>query len=446
MYDYFPFNIFKYIGGKKLPWFIFSKLIEIYLYIFIICNLDKFKKRNTIFINSFAFGHSVTESSIFFHEYGNEGLCISVGNKYNRNKYLKLFFEPYVLLHLWLPRIRDINIYHALRKRVHGIIESLFEQSKLLNAIIGRKLSIIQRENLLDNAAINNLIDEYNYSEASAVELLENFDSVYRKTMGEKASSSLHYLVQQKSLINPKVPIKLERENLKFIQMCDSYKSEGSSNKLKVCTLILRKSWKPWSGKGLNSYLETIQYLHSKKYFVIVIGDLDEFITLRKNKSLENVFYHRDFRMNLKLFQILAIINSDFCIGDQSGLQALIHFFSKKNFTVNTIPFGQLQYNSVILPRIWFDENGDKLSISDHLENFLYRIHSVKDEKGVVVGAEYHQPKIILKAAKDFIETCEKQIDLNELNLDNIFNFKSNCMARFSKNSYFSPVLIDELK
>jgi hypothetical protein len=434
------FNILKYLGKKNLVYWVLKKLIFFYLLFLIIFNLRKFKKANAIFVNSFAFGHSVTETSIFFHEYSYDGICISVGSKFHRNKYLKFLYKPYNLLHFWLPNINNINIYHAIRKRTHETIELAFMESKLLNILTGKKIDVISRVPMLNSAAINSLVSDYSCTKDDAIKKLNEFDKAYELAEA-KSHSSLHYLVQQKNLIHYTLSPKIARMNAEFLNSADFFAMETYNSNLKLCTLVLRKSWKPWSGQGIYSYVKAIDYLKSKSFLINVIGDLNDFHELRKSQVLKDVFCFSDFNLNPKIFQILSIMNSNFCIGDQSGIQALIHFFNKKNLTINTVPFGQLQYNTVTLPRIWVDKNEVKLNLDEHFNTFLYRIHPTKDINGESVFPKYYSPIDVLDAVKDFVENNENRDSVTGLDPKKFSNQGPNCMIRFSNNSFFSPIL-----
>jgi hypothetical protein len=434
------FDILKYLGKKKLVYWLLKELVLFYLLFLIIFNLRKFKKANAVFVNSLAFGHSVTETSIFFNEYSYDGICISVGSKFHRNKYLKFLYKPHNLLHLWLPNISNINIYHAIRKRTHEIIELAFRESKLFNILTGKKIDVVSRVSMLNSAAVNSLVRDYSYTKDDAIKKLNEFDKSYDLAQS-KSFTSLHYLVQQKSLIHYNLSSKIVRMNAEFLNSANFFATKTYNSNLKICTLVLRKSWKPWSGQGIYSYVKAIDYLKSKSFLINVVGDLDDFHELRKSNVLKDVFCFSDFDLNPKIFQILSIMNSNFCVGDQSGIQALIHFFNKKNLTVNTVPFGQLQYNTVTLPRIWVDKNGFKLSLDEHFNTVLYRIHPIKDIKREPVFPKHYSPIDVLDAVKDFVENNENGDNVTGLDPKKFFNQGLNCMIGFSKNSFFSPTL-----
>lgn len=435
-------SFLKYLEGKNFIKYVFNAIIFIYLLFIIIFNLSNFRQASKIFINSYAFGHSVIESSIFFYEYGPTGVCISVGNRKNRNKYLKLLFKPHVLLHFWLPSLHNINIYQALRLRAHNTIEHFLKKSKIIKVIIGKNLCVVDREFLCNRVAVRNLQQDYQLSEERAAFLLNKFTNAY-KVEEHAPLASLHYLAQQKTPIDYSLSGKLIKFNNRFLKKARSINKNYSSNELKICTLVLRRSWKPWSGQGVDSFYQSIEYLASKNYLINIIGDLED---IDKLKLLSNIFWHKHFNMNSQIFQILSIINSSFCIGDQSGVQTLIHFLNKKNLIINSVPFGQLQYNSVVLPRLWTNKNQVKATSEEHFDRLLYRFHSTKSDKGEMLYPQYYSPKTVLDAVRSFVEKIETHNQVEGLYPQQFFKSEPDSMLMFSKKASFSPILLKELK
>jgi putative glycosyltransferase (TIGR04372 family) len=438
--------ILKYLDNKNFVKNFFNSYVFLNLLFIILCNLSNFRKANKVFINSYAFGHSITESSIFFHEYGHRGVCISVGNRKNRNKYLKSLFKPYILIHFWLPSFSDINIYHALRLRVHDAISLYFEKSKLMRVMLGKNHIIIQRDILCDRAAARSLQLDYRFTEEDATSLVDKFNKDFIKVEQGAPLASLYYLTQQKTFINHNMSAKMIKLNHKFLNRAQSFTKSYAGGKIKICTIILRKSWKPWSGLGIASYTQAIEYLISKNYLVNIVGDLQDLHRLENFKLLDSIYYSKQYNLNSKIFQILSVINSDFCIGDQSGLQALVHFLDKRNLIINSVPFSQLQYNSVMLPRIWLNENGSKANLEEHSGHLLHRYHSFLNSEGNLIYPTYYSPQTILDAVINFVEAHESNNNSTWLRLNNFTRQEPQCMTIFSKNTSYSPILYKELK
>lgn len=440
--NYFPFTFLKFFGNTKIVNYFFSKVIFLYLFTMVVLNLSKFKRAKSIFINSYAFGHSVTETSIFFNQHGVESICISVGSKDHRNKYLRFLYIPYTLLNFWLPSIRDINLYQALKKRTHDVLEFQLKESATLKYLIDGNYQIITRQALLDSSAIKNLKSVYMLAEDSAIKLISEINLEYKLAQGIEASCSLHYLVQQPSPIIPNISFRMKKLDQKFQKNLKKL-SYSSSTKPKICSIVIRKSWKPWSGNGLNSYIETIDYLNEQNYIVNVLGDTDEFISYRKAHNSRAAYYHSDYRLDYRTFQILSILNSDFCIGDQSGLQALVHFFNKKHLIINSVPFVQVQHNGVSLPRIWHGSDGAVMNKSEHIKSYLYRIHPKKISQGQFITPNYHDSGTILKSVMMFVDQIEHTAEIGGLKPNKFIGIDN--LANYSSNSFYSPVIRDFL-
>jgi hypothetical protein len=440
--NYFPFTFLKFFGNTKIINYFFSKVIFLYLFTIVVLNLRKFKSAKSIFINSYAFGHSVTETSIFFNQHGVESICISIGSKDHRNKYLRFLYIPYTLLNFWLPSIRDINLYQALKKRTHDILDYQLKESATLKFLIDGNYQLVTRQALLDSSAIKNLKSVYMLAEDSALKLISEINLEYKLAQGVEASCSLHYLVQQPSPIIPNLSFKMKKLDQKFQKNLKNL-NYSSSTKPKICSIVIRKSWKPWSGNGLNSYLETIDYLNEQNYIVNVLGDTDEFISYRKAHNSRTAYYHSDYNLDYRIFQILSILNSDFCIGDQSGLQALVHFFNKKHLIINSVPFVQVQHNSVSLPRIWHWPDGAVINKSKHIKSYLYRIHPKKISQGKFITPNYHDSGTILKSVMMFVDQIEHTADIGGLKPNKFIGIDN--LANYSSNSFYSPVIRDFL-
>ena len=438
--------VLKYVDNINIFKIFLYSYVSLNLFFIILFNLSNFRKANKVFINSYAFGHSITESSVFFHEYGHRGVCISVGNRKNRNKYLKSLFKPYILIHFWLPSLSDINVYHALRLRVHVAISSYFEKSKLVRIMLGKNHFIIQRDILCNKAAARSLQLDYRFTEEDATNLVDKFNKDFVKVEPGAPLASLYYLAQQKTLINYNMSAKMIRLNHKFLNKAQNFAKRYDGGKLKICTIILRNSWKPWSGLGILSYTQAIEYLISKNYLVNIIGDLQDLHKLENFELLGSIYYSKQYDLNPKIFQILSVINSDFCIGDQSGLQALVHFLDKRNLIINSVPFSQLQYNSVMLPRIWLNQNGSKATLEELSGHLLHKYHSFSNSEGNLIYPSYYSPQTILDAVSNFVEVHESNNNSTCLRLNNLAHQDPQCMTIFSKNTSYSPILYKELK
>jgi len=175
---------------------------------------------------------------------------------------------------------------------------------------------------------------------------------------------------------------------------------------------------------------------------IFAIGDIEDITKVRSTNEPNKIFINSDFNLDPQLFQILAVLNSNFCIGEPSGAQAIVHFFGKRNLIINALPVGQHQYNSVILPRIWKDQFGVEASSQDYFDFLLYRIYPYKDLDRIWAPA-YNSNEDILRAVKVFVQNIESSGHISSKdNLDNYVTRRQNCLSRFIENSYFSEVFL----
>ena len=105
----------------------------------------------------------------------------------------------------------------------------------------------------------------------------------------------------------------------------------------KICTLIVRKSKKAWSGIGLQGYLHTLNFLKEQNYIVYLIGDYENIRALKREDVNMNLFTNSDYDLDKKIFEIVAVFHSDFTFGDPSGAQCIPHFFNRPCLILNNI-------------------------------------------------------------------------------------------------------------
>ena len=87
-----------------------------------------------------------------------------------------------------------------------------------------------------------------------------------------------------------------------------------------------------------------------------LIGDRKYLFDLAKEKnySFESKLNNFDISdREQKLFELLAIQNCKFIVGDQGGVWSLVSAFNRPGLMVNATPSSQLQYNVESLPRKW---------------------------------------------------------------------------------------------
>ncbi len=423
--------------------YLIKAIFFIQLLIVVSLNKHKFQKINTVFINSYSFGHSVIESTVFFETFGVNGLCLSVGNKSNRNYFFKDIFNPNILIHFWIPDVKTLKYYQAIRKRVHESIDVSMQNSKLIRLIIGKNLTSISRDLLLENAAKLKLVKNYNLSEKKATELITKFRNDFIKA-GINHSSALQLIVQQENYITIDLPESLSKLNQKFNHYLEKLASEHESQEVKICTLILRKSHKAWTGMGINGYVQVIEYLREKNYVICIVGDVNEFKSLRNDPAFFGVYDHNVFDLDVKSFQLLSIFNSQFCVGDQSGVQTIVHLFAKKNLIINVIPTGQNQFNTVCLPQIWKDQAGRMASAEEHLNQLFLRSHPFRLPNNKILTPSFNESSVVLTAVKNFVRGIE-QNDIKYIpHSEEIFD--TEYISKYTQSGGFAPEFFKTLK
>ena len=424
--------------------FVVFKATSVIFFFIVLANLTAFRNTKTIFINSYAFGHSIIDTSAFFQAYNKSGVCLSIGHRKNRNKYFKYIYAPQVLIHFWLPYFKSFDLNHKLKTKVHLTILNILQNSWSLRIVIGRNIKCIERDSLLDEAVISELMSNYSYSEEASSNLVEKFKLDFRLA-GSDHSSSINFLFQKKNLIPSNLPDKFGNYISQFEEKIQDIKLQNPHREKKVCTIILRKSEKLWSGLGIKGYTELIKYLNANNYIVNLIGDIGEkeYKSWKQNNNLKT-YIHKDYGLNSRIFQILSVKYSDFCLGDSSGAQVLPHFFSIKNLIFNVAPIGQLQYNTVIVPKAWM-KNGFRCGLNEQLNTWLFRYKPVKSLNGDYYSSSFLPSEVMLKALKYFIDGLSNSDKMFEKSEAFSFTTDLNCLLFYSDSSTISSAYIEYL-
>jgi putative glycosyltransferase (TIGR04372 family) len=422
---------------KNLFIFFLNNLVRISVNIMILVHIRKFRESNKILVNLGSFGHSIIDTTAFFSVYGAKSICISVGSSYDRNKYFKELYKPNILIHFWLPRIKR----HKVNLRVTtglSIIKSI-EKSLLIRVVNSKIRFCCKQFEAADQAAKQLLINDYVMSENKANDLIAKFKDEFIKSDNIN-NSSLQLLISNKNRQIVNISHRIFRLSRKFNRTTRKLSSVYKTDKINVCTLILRKSEKSWSGSGIDSYINIIKYLNEKNYIVHAIGDVKKVDFIKKKFNLVNVYTHKDYGINEKLFQILSVLNADFCFGDPSGVQTLPHFFGKKNLIINAISIGQLYYNSMVLPKIWCDQEGSKANVELHFTDFLFRQSLLKLPSNVIFEPHVNSEELILATLDLFLITIRKNTEIQSSNLIWKKFIDSDCLINFASKTDYSPL------
>lgn len=386
-------------------------LVKIYVFIalqiLILLNFSKFKKTTSIFVNYYAFGHSIADVCNYFTANPRYSLCISIGNKRERNYEFKQLISNYNLIHFRLPTLpksKNIN----LRKIVGPITINQLNSSAILTRLNKNKIECVEFTKTIDKATSKNLSSTFSISKQRSDEIISLAKHLYLKNENSNGVSTQLYWQLSNS-------IELTYHK-KFTRFEDMYLARinrlANGLEVKICTLIVRQDnyHKPHHGIGLGGYTEIIKLLNANNFIVNLIGDIDftnhkSIVNLKKFKTLTSL----DYNFNSKLFQLIAIKNSSFCLGDPSGAQALVGLFNKKNLIFNNIPVGQFHANSLILPRVWRDQNGKK-STKDIITNELfYRINPWVDKTGKRFTPHKNSKETLITVTQNFLDYYENK-------------------------------------
>ena len=420
-------------------------LVKFYLYLIILRNLKKFKKIKIIFVNDKAFGHSVHDSSLVFQAFQNEVLILSVGDKMERNKYLKFYFLPFCMIDFKLPsfykKYKKLNVRKIVGSRL--ILE--LNKNILIKLIGHQKIEIANRKEIIYKSTVINLKDQLNIESLEAKDLIYQLENKYIESgiQYHSAAVDINLKLNTKNIFNESK--KVQKADTKFQNLLQKNYIGNSSGSMKICTLIIRSEnhFKPWAGQGPKAYRASISHLLDLNYLINIVGDIESNLEFLKTDSVfKETFVYLDLRLNEKMHQILAIKNSQFCYGDQSGAQSLSHFFNKKTLIINQIPIGNFSYNSTILPRLWKDNDDNLAPLDVHFNDLFYREKATEISSGEFYSPHVHKESDILKSVVQFVAELESgkkkscKVDWS--------SFEGAKVARkFVKNSSISPIFFD---
>ena len=373
----------------------------------ILLNFSKFKKTTSIFVNYYAFGHSIADVCNYFTANPRYSLCISIGNKRERNYEFKHLLSNYNLIHFRLPTLpesKNIN----LRKIVGPITINQLNSSTLLSRLNKNKIQCTEFTRTIDKATSKNLSSTFSISKQRSDEIISLAKRLYLKNENSNGVSTQLYWQ-----LNNLIELTYHK---KFTRFEDMYlariKRLANGLDVKICTLIVRQDnyHKPHHGIGLGGYTEIIELLNANNFIINLIGDIDfanykSKFDSKKVKTLTSL----DYNFNSKLFQLIAIKNSSFCLGDPSGAQALVGLFNKKNLIFNNIPVGQFHANSLILPRVWRDQNGKKATKEIIANELFYRINPWVDKTGNTFTPHKNSKETLIKVTQKFLDCYENK-------------------------------------
>jgi hypothetical protein len=420
-------------------------------------NLRKIKKAKYIFINSNSFGHSVLDSIAFIETFGVDSLVISLGTEFNhvvgteRNRYFDLCLDKN-LIGIYFPELskkkNNWKFVHPLSKRILELVRKamncpqiqFYEDKKfVLEDVVPKKIS----------RALNCSLDE-------GKKIYKNLDiCLVEGRFHFHPAGCIPIFTESKQIDLSSVNSKIER---KFLQNLESW----FQHKPFVC-LAIRRGKTPWHSNA-DYYLELIDLLYSLGFEVALIGDREYIyeIVEKKNFSGHDKIYNLYIdKYQQKYFELFAIKNCTFVVGDQGGVWSLVHAFNKPGLQINTSPVATLQYNVEVLPRKWiYRDSGVEMLDANMVFNdlfFKWRFNSIvnKSHGDRVINSSFigesnqltpveNDKSFILSVVKRY--ACDLTY-LTPLSMPKIItmNFPKNDYLRLAKNSSFSKEYLDRL-
>lgn len=397
---------------------------------FLLKHQKELKQSKQIFINTWGFGHSITDSLTFLSAYKN-GIVISIGNSLNRNRQAERSLGEKHILPLQYPECdvecknhivsilnRSLRIFLSLGSQKHPII--FFDNRVLTNSIIEK--SWFQ----LDPGSQFLARDDTSFA---------NLENAYKEV------NSPHFIGHTAALVLPSQSF--------FTDSKRNAKSDRIKKFSRVVLLNVRKGESPHHSVS-DYYFPVLNYLTKSNFTVLITGDsryiLDNsrFEEIDRKDSILNLSTDAD--MNPEV-QLGLIQDSLFAVGDQGGTWSLLHAFHKRGLLIDSIPISQLQFGVMTLPRVWLDESGYEIKNSRILfGNLFHRNKSKKIDNGATVFSVKGNSLVeILQSIQNYIESDlflrEPKIDSRVLEVTSHKDF-----FKFAKNSGYSDIFLRRLK
>lgn len=416
---------------KSNSFFVFQLIIT---GILIVCrlgvNLKKIKKASYIYINSDQFGHSIMDSILFIETFGQDSLIISLGTEFNQTAGVERnrFFDKCLnknLIGIYLPKI---SVTHNFFKFTQPLVR------KILRAFI----IFLNKDDckIFDNKweflvkASSSLIAnkcEMPIEEAKLIaeSLNEKFytGKIYYYPLG-----CISFLFQNTSIETKSVLTRLNKRLNKFL---DTKLRDRS-----IVCLAVRRGDAPWHSKA-DYYFDAIDEIHSQGFAVTLIGDTEYLFNLAKEKnySLKNkINNYEATNIEQKVYEVFAIQNCKFVVGDQGGIWSLVSAFNKPGLMVNATPVSQLQYNVESLPRKWiYKSTGVEMNDANRIFGDLF--FKWKNESTVSSSN-----------GKQSFEKDNSEESSYLLSIENDTDFIIKVLKRYMKNSvYKAPNKIQKI-
>lgn len=418
--------------------------VMFYICLILIYNFRKIKKAKRIFVNSWGFGHSITDTSAYLNHYQGKGGVILLGTSFGqipgteRNNFFNLLQHRKLIITLNLPTTfvtkDNWSIVHPLSIVILKIFSFLLGNRKLVIEGSNELINI----NILPKIISGNLGIDLIEGKKILTELLLNYK------VAENHYQSPHTI--QFFFKQPKLNVEILRPKLNS-GLADFYR-KNLENKKFVC-LTIRRGNAPYHSNA-NYYKEVIKLLDSKGFSVYLLGDKQYFVGITEQEKFSYskiVINYKINKQDSKLLDLFAISDCTFVLGDQGGVWSLVHAFNKPGLMINSSCIAHLQYNVESLPRKWIYEYNktevcDVNILFDELY-FRYKLFYVTHKKLKVIQVE-NDLDFILKVAERYINKFEYLVE-RKMQKRLTHHFASNNQLKLASRSCYSDEYIDKL-
>lgn len=331
-----------------------------------------------VFVNYFAFGHSIINSFSFLYKRGSEHLCVSLGPRSVRNKYVGLFLPKYSYLLITIPNFLGIPVYSRIGPYFTGALRSIVKHlERNCKSVFDdfRKASLMgAKEILLEKLQWNELEIE------QALTQLVDISKENHPKAGEDIGSEIFMLFADRIAVKQENPLfsainvksfatTMELDVSNFLTKGSDVTSQG------FFTIILRRGTKMHHGNGLETYKQLIDnFIDSRGEKILFLGDTEDVLIYREGldeKRADRLFVPQDFNLHSNIVDIFALYFSDYVLGDSSGVWSLFTLFGRRGFRVNNVPIMQFASRTVSLPKRWIGVS-ESLVTKDDLNELAF--------------------------------------------------------------------------
>ena len=400
------------------------------LSIFLLKHHKELKQSKQIFVNTWGFGHSITDSLTFLNAYEN-GIVISIGHEHNRNRAAERSLAEKKILPLQYP-----NCEEECKNHIVSILNRLLRFFVSLGSPKHPTLFFDNR--VLMNSIIKNSwikLDSNSQILAHCDTSFANLENAYNEV------NSPHFIGHTAALALPSRSF--------FPDSKKSTKSAYYRMSPPIVLLNVRKGNSPHHSVS-DYYFPVLNYLIASNFSVLITGDSryilenPRFQEIGQKDSILNLSTDAD---TSKEVQLRFIQDSLFAVGDQGGTWSLLHAFHKRGLLIDSIPISHLQFGVVALPRVWFDASDCEIENSRVIFGDLFhRNKSKKMDKGAsIFPIKGNTLMDILLSLEDYIDSnlflSDPKIDSRVLEVTSHKDF-----FRFTQHSGYSDIYLRRLK